>query len=408
MTQNFSEGVTSNGLEVQSYDEILTFEQGSLNGIYAADGESINFGSETPDGQATNIFAQIATDDRELAQGVYNSFDPDKCSGSVQDSRYALNFLFRNGGTFTIQNIDVTVNKTVTLQGLDANYNDLNAASYTVSDNAGNLWYLIDTVTITAGTTSLPFRSQNYGNPQPIIGTITNQVTKVLGVTSVINSVAPTTLGVEQETDSQFRLRRNRSTAIRGQNNNDALLGQILGLDGVSDARTFVNIPTAPDYDSNLPDYAVWVIVEGGANSEIADVIYANSTGLPTYGSVQVDVTASSGQVFTTKFDRANPVSLYIQFDFQFSGSSTVINEDGIKEYIASNLTYNLGEDAETSKITTVASEAVLANGGGGYALNVQISTNGTTWTDFIPSSSIQNKFVVDTTRITINTGSST
>ena len=408
MTQNFSEGVTSNGLEVQSYDELLTFEQGSLNGIYAADGESINFGSETPDGQATNIFAQIATDDRELAQGVYNSFDPDKCSGSVQDSRYALNFLFRNGGTFTIQNINVTVNKTVTLQGLDANYNDLNAASYTVSDNAGNLWYLIDTVTLTTGTTSLPFRSQNYGNPQPIIGTITNQVTKVLGVTSVINSVAPTTLGVEQETDSQFRLRRNRSTAIRGQNNNDSMLGQILGLDGVSDARTFVNIPTATDYDSNLPDYAVWVIVEGGANSDIADVIYANSTGLPTYGSVQVDVTATSGQVFTTKFDRANPVSLYIQFDFQFSGSSTVINEDGIKEYIASNLTYNLGEDAETSKITTIASEAILANGGGGYALNVQISTNGTTWTDFIPSSSIQNKFVIDTTRITINTGSST
>ena len=408
MTQNFSEGVTSNGLEVQSYDELLTFEQGSLNGIYAADGESINFGSETPDGQATNIFAQIATDDRELAQGVYNSFDPDKCSGSVQDSRYALNFLFRNGGTFTIQNINVTVNKTVTLQGLDANYNDLNAASYTVSDNAGNLWYLIDTVTLTTGTTSLPFRSQNYGNPQPIIGTITNQVTKVLGVTSVINSVAPTTLGVEQETDSQFRLRRNRSTALRGQNNYDAMLGQILGLDGVSDARTFVNIPTATDYDSNIPDYAVWAIVEGGANSDIADVIYANSTGLPTYGSVQVDVTATSGQVFTTKFDRANPVSLYIQFDFQFSGSSTVINEDGIKEYIASNLTYNLGEDAETSKITTIASEAILANGGGGYALNVQISTNGTTWTDFIPSSSIQNKFVVDTTRITINTGSST
>lgn len=408
MTQNFSEGVTSNGLEVLSNNELLSFEQSSLNDIYAADGESINFDSETPDGQATNIFAQIATDDRELAQGVYNSFDPDKCSGSVQDSRYALNYLFRKGGTFTIQNIDVTVNKTVTLQGLDANYNDLNAASYTVSDNAGNLWYLIDTVTLTAGTTSLPFRSQNYGNSQPIIGTITNQVTKVLGVTSVINSVAPTTLGVEQETDSQFRLRRNRSTALRGQNNNDALLGQILGLDGVSDARTFVNIPTAPDYDSNLPDYAVWVIVEGGANSDIADVIYANSTGLPMYGSVEVDVEAISGQVFTTKFDRANPVSLYIQFDFQFSGSSTVINEDGIKEYIAANLSYNLGEDAETSKITTIASEAILANGGGGYALNVQISTNGTTWTDFIPSSSIQNKFVVDTTRITINTGSST
>ena len=409
MTQNFTEGVTSNGLEVMSYDDVLTFFQGGMNDIYAKDGEAINFDSETPDGQVTNIVAQLGTDVRELAQGVYNSFDPDKCSGVVQDSRYALNFLFRHGGTFTIQNINVTVDKTVTLQGLDGNYNDVNAASYTVSDDSGNLWYLIDTVTLTSGTTSLPFRSQNYGTYSPIIGTITNQVTKVLGVVSVINAVAPTTLGEDQETDTQFRLRRNRSTAVKGQNNNDALLGQILDLDGVTDATTFINDPTAADYDSNLPDYAVWTIVEGGANSDIATLIYANSTGLPTYGSVSVDVPAISGQVFNVKFDRANPVPLYIQFDFQFpANSDRIFNEDGIKQYIAENLVYTLNESAETSKVTTVASEAVLANGGGGYALNVEISTDGTNWVDYIPSASIQDKFVVDTTRITINTGSST
>lgn len=408
MTQNFTEGVTSNGLEVMSYDDILSYAQEGMNSIYAVDGDTINFGSETPDGQMTNILAQLGTDVRELAQGVYNSFDPDKCSGSVQDSRYALNYLFRNGGTFTIQNIDVTVNKTVTLQGLDGAYNDTNAASYTVSDDTGLLWYLIDTTTITAGTTSLPFRSQNYGSYQPAIGTITNQVTKVLGVTSVTNSVAATTLGVEQETDVQFRTRRSRSTAVKGQNNTDAMLGQILALDGVTDATNFVNNPANTDYDTNLPDYAVWNIVEGGANSDIADIIYANSTGLPTYGNVSVDVPAVSGQIFTVNFDRANPVALYIQFDLKIVNSTGVQNIDGIKEYIAENLTYALNEDAETSKITTVASEAILANGGGAYALNVEISTDGVTWEDFIASASIQNKFVVDTTRITINTGSST
>lgn len=408
MTQNFAtEGVTSNGLEVQSYDDILTNIQDGMNSIYAEDGETINFGSETPDGQVTNILAQLGTDVRELAQGVYNSFDPDKCSGSVQDSRYALNYLFRKGGTFTIQNIDVTVNKTVTLQGLDGSYNDINAASYTVSDNAGSLWYLIDTSTITAGTTSLPFRSQNYGSYQPAIGTITNQVTKVLGVTGVTNSVAATTLGAAQESDLQFRIRRNRSTAVKGQNNTDAMLGQILGLDGVTDAYIFVNIPNADDYNSNLPDYSVWTIVEGGANSDIAETIYQNSTGLPTYGTVTVNVPAVSGQVFTVKFDRANPVALYIRFDLRIVNTTGVQNIDGIKQYIAENLTYSLNEDAETSKITTIASEAILANGGGAYALNVEISLNGTTWTDFIASSSIQNKFVIDATRITI-TGSST
>ena len=408
MTQNFTEGVTSQGLVVLGYDDLLSTVQNQMNSIYSVDGDSINFGSETPDGQVTNILAQLGTDVRDLAQGVYNSFDPDKCQGSVQDSRYALNYLFRKGGSFTIQNIDVVVNQTVTLNGLDDKYNDVNATSYTVSDNTGAQWYLIDTVTKTPGTYSLPFRSQTYGSFQPAIGTITNQVTKVLGVVSVTNSVAATTLGVEQETDSQFRIRRDRSTSVKGQNSNDAMLGQLLALDGVTDADVFVNLPTAPDYDSNIPDYAVWTIVEGGANSDIADIIYQNSTGLPTYGNVEVDVPTHASQVFTTKFDRANPVSLYIQFDLKIVNSTGVINEDAIKNYIAENLKYSLNEDAETSKITIIASEAIANNGSGAYALNVEISTDGTTWTDFIQSASKKNKFVVDATRITINTESST
>ena len=411
MAQNFtSEGVTSQGLQVLSYDDILSNLQSSLNEIYAPDGDAINFNSETPDGQMTNILAQLGADVRELAQGVYNSFDPDKCSGAVQDSRYALNYIHREGGTFTIQNIDVTVFQTVTLTGLDSNYNDLNAASYTVSDDAGNLWYLIDTVTLTTGTTSLAFRSQNYGAYQTVIGTITNQVTKVLGVSAVTNSVAPTQLGADQETDSQFRIRRNRSTAVRGQNNYDAMLGQILELDGVTDATVWVNNTSSTD-STGTPAYNVWVIVEGGANDDIADVIYQNSAGLATYGysgggivPVSVNVLAVSQQVFAVQFNRANPVPLYIQFDLKVVTSSGLINVTAIKKKIAEDLTYGLNEDAETSKITDIASQAILSVGGGAYALNVEISTDGVTYTDYIASASLMDKFVVDTTRITVTT----
>ena len=392
-----------NGLQVSNYATLLSEIQNALNGIYATDGNLINFGSETPDGEFTNILAQIGTDIRELIQEVYNSFDPDKCSGVVQDVRYALNYLIREGGTYTIQNIDVTCNQTVTLQGLDASYYDLNASSYTVSDNAGNNWYLIDTSTITAGTHSLAFRSQYMGLVQPTIGTITNQSTIVLGVTNVINSVAPTTLGVEQESDNNFRIRRNRSTAVKGQNNNDAMLGQLLELDGVSDARTFINIPGNDDYDSNLPDYVVWAIVEGGSNSDIANVIYQNSTGLPTHGTISVDVLSVAGQVFNTKFDRANPVALYIKFDYQSIVTPAISDTMPIKEEMVQNLTYALGQDAETSIITDVARNAIENNRNGGFALNVKISLDGTNWSDYIQSTSIQNKFVVDTSRISIN-----
>ena len=397
------EGITETGLQVDSYSTLLDNIQTDMNSIYAPDGDEINFDSETPDGEFTNILAQIGTDVRELTQEVYNSFDPARCSGSVQDSRYALNYITRNGGTFTIQNIDVTANQTVTLQGLDSNYNETDATSYTVSDNSGNLWYLIDTTTLQPGTVSLPFRSKNLGLVQPTIGTITTQVTTVLGITSVINSVAPTTLGTEQESDVQFRARRERSTERRGLNNIDAMLSQILDLEGVSDGTTWVNPGTTTDSTGTLAGY-VWVIVEGGANSDIAEVIYANSCGRGMRGNVSVKVPAVSGQIFLVQFDRPTPVRLYLKFDFQLTVQLSAVNLTGIREYIVENLTYNLNESAETSKPTCVAKDAITANGGGGYALNMEISTDGSSWVDYIPSASLANKFVIDATRITITT----
>ena len=401
MSEAFQEGISSSGLQVLSYDEILNNIQTDLNSIYAVDGDTINFGSETPDGQFTNILAQIGTDNRELAQGVYNSFDPDKCSGILQDVRYSLNYLFRKGGTFTIQNINVTVNQTVTLKGLDANYNDLSASAYTVSDDAGNLWYLIDSATITSGTHSLPFRSQNYGSFQPVIGTITNQVTKVLGVTSVINSVAPTTLGEEQESDSQFRIRRNRSTATRGQNNIDAMEGQLLELDGVTDVNVHVNNTSSTD-STGTAAYTVWAIVEGGANSDIATVIYQNSCGLDTRGAVSIDVPSASGEDVTINFDRDVPVPLYIRFNVKVTDSAFNLSTSNLAEAVAENLSFNLSAPAETSYITEVAANALATFSSTSYVLNVEVSTDNTNWEDYIASASLKNKFVADATRIII------
>ncbi len=87
----------------------------------------------------------------------------------------------------------------------------------------------------------------------------------------------------------------------------------------------------------------------------------------------------------------------------------SAVDFDSIKADLAQNLSYSLDEAAETSKITEAASQAILSNGGGGYALNVEVSTDGTTYTDYIPSASMQNKFVVDPTRIAITaTGNTT
>lgn len=405
-----ADGLDRNGLSLDTYNSILDFVQSSLNEIYANDGNTINFGSETPDGQFTNILAQISADIRQLAAEVYNSFNPDNCQGSVQDQRYALNYVIRGGGTYTIQNIDITTDRTVSLEGLDANYNSDTSSAYTVSDNAGNQWYLIDSTTLLAGTTSLPFRSQALGLVQPTIGTIQNQVTKVLGVTAVNNSVAPTSLGKDEESDVEFRARRNSSTVIHGQSNADAMLGQLLQIDGVLGARVFVNNTNTANTDvtdkvGGIPARTIWVIVDGGgSNDDIGNVIYQNYTGLPTIGNVSATITTTSQQTITLDFDRTNPVPFYIKFDIKNPDSITVTNEmkDSIKQYIVNNLIVTMGEPIETSEITTVASEAVMQFSDALYVLDVQISTDNSNWEDFIANDSWQNKFVADTSRIAI------
>lgn len=398
-----TEGISADGLTLFNYNQTLDSVQGGMNEIYAADGEEINFDSSSPDGQFTNILAQLLSDNKELDREVYNSFNPDNCSGTVQDARYALNYITRKGGTFTIQNIDITINKTVTLEGLDGRYNDINAASYTVSDDAGNLWYLIDTVTKdTAGTYSLPFRSRLAGAFNPVLNTITTQVTKVLGVVSVTNSVAPTSLGQAQETDEQFRIRRNRSTATRGQNNYDAMNAQLLELDGVTDAIVHVNNTSTDPDSTGTAAYTVWAIVEGGANNDIATVIYQNGCGLPTRGSVTTTTRNVAGQIITVNFDRDNPVPLYIKFDVKVIDSNFQLNKANFAQLLAQDLSFNLNAPAETSYITEVAANRLLSFGTGAYILNVEVSKTGAagSWTDFIASASMKDKFVVDASRI--------
>lgn len=402
MANGFStEELNANGLSLLSYNDIQETLENGFNEIYAQDGETINFGSETQDGQVINIFSQAGSDNRELARQVYNSFNPDNCEGSVQDQRYSINFITRKPGFFTIQNIDMVINKTVTLQGLDAQYNNPAATSYTVSDNGGQLWFLIDSVTLAPGTYSLPFRSQNYGLYIPAIGTITNQVTTIIGVVSVNNSVAPTSFGEEQESSMEFMIRRSRSTAKKGQNNLDALNAVLLDLSGVKDCFVHNNPDNETDA-TGTPANTVWIIVEGGANSDIGAAIYQYSCGLPTRGNVSVPMRSISGEIFTTKFDRANPIPLYIKFDYE---TPQAVSEDvltSIKNYIAENLTYVLNETAETSKVTCTAKNAILNINGSGYPLNVEISIDGENYTDLIQSASLQNKFVVDASKIYI------
>lgn len=378
------------GLQTKDYNTLLDELQTNFSNIYSPSGEEINFDSSSPDGQITNILTEMGVVIRDIVTETYNSCSPSNCSGVVQDIRYQINYLFRKGGTYTIQPIKITADRTVTLQGLDAQYNDVNASSYTVSDDNGNLWFLIDTTTIYAGETTLAFRAKNLGQVIPIIGTITNQNTIVAGITKVINDVGYTSLGEEQETDEEFRLRREQSVSQASQNNVDTIIGRLLQLDGVTDVNTWINDTNETD-STGTNGHTLWVIINGGANSDIADIIYSEIGGAETRGNVEVVRYSQSKQPLTMRFDRPTPVPLYVRFNIRVTGNENLINLDGIRDTIIAQTSLKIGRDVSTSDLANSIIYATETNGGtnNAYATDIQIATGKATATVEVTSETI-------------------
>lgn len=387
------------GLQVKTFDEIQADLETGYRQIYGAD---INLDQNSPDGQLIGILAQMGADIRELIVQVNNGFNPDRAVGRVLDERVPINLISRIGGTYTIQPVSITVNATVTLQGLDEDFNDPNGTGFTVQDNAGNEFILIDTDTLTAGTHSLNFRAKQIGQVETVLNTITNQVTVVLGVTAVNNPSAALEVGVNQETDAQLRVRRQRSVALNANGYLNGLLGTVLSLDGVTDAALYENVTNDVDADG-IPAHGIWLIAEGGASSDIAQAIYEKkSYGANMKGAVEVNIETASGAIFVAKFDRPTAADLYIRFEIQQTVDDHVFNEAYIKQYIADNLSYNIGQSADTAQVTVAALAGIAGQGGGGVPINVEISDDGVSWADFLETAELDEKWTLDVANITI------
>lgn len=389
----------ANGLTVKTLTEIINDLNAGLQSIYGAD---INLDQNSPDGQLVGILGQAMVDIRELAVQINNGFDPDLAQGRVLDQRVPINNISRAGGTFTIQPIDITVSQTVTLQGLDSAANEISGTGYTVQDNSGNQFILLDTSTISAGSHSLNFRAQQIGLVNTVINTITNPVTIVLGVTTINNSSTALSVGQEEETDQQLRTRRAQSVAIASNGYLNGLQGTVASLTGVSAVELYENV--TDDVDANgIPAHGIWLIADGGADTDIGNAIYEKkSYGADMKGSVDVNIITPTGNLFVAKFDRPTPENLYIQFNLKRTTPLFIFDTAAIKQYIVDNLVYEIGQPAETSAITAIAVLAVNTNGGGGVPLDVAISIDGTSITDYIPVTAPNYKWTLDVSRINI------
>lgn len=388
------------GLTVKLLPEIISDLTAGFQSIYGTD---IVLTSNSKDGQVINLIAQAIVDYLELLVNVYNSFDPAQAIGTQLDSRCVINNINRMGATYSQQNIQITVNQSLTLQGLDANANSPTGTGYTVADNLNNQWILLDTQYPNApGTYTYVFRAQNLGPISTVPNTITNPVTVILGVTGINNSTGILELGQDGETDAQLELRRSRSVANASTGYLNGLQGQILDVVGVTDGQIFENVTDTTD-SNNVPPHSIWTIIEGGADSDIANVIYkCKSYGCNMKGSTVVNIITPAGQILPIKFDRPISQNLYIRFNIQPTITGQIFDSVGIANYIVTNLAYSVNQIAETSSIIDVAKAAINITSGGGVPLSLQISNNNSTWVQYLSTTTPQYKWSVTANNINI------
>lgn len=316
------------GLTTSTQAELVAQYTADMESIYGTD---INLEPDTPDAQQMMIFIQVILDTLDLLTNIYNMMDPDNAVGAVLDQRVALNGIQRQAGTYTVTNITITVDQACTLLGLD----DVDEEeAYTVQDNAGNEFVLTLTQTPSgAGSAAYAFRAKVPGRVLTTPNTITSPVTIVLGVTTINNPTTYTTLGIDEETDADLKLRRQKSVQLASQGFRSGLLAALENINGVASAFVYENVTGSTDGDG-VPSHSIWVIVSGTAAAEdIANAIYTKrNAGCGMFGDVTYNITQSDGSVFIVRWDIVEAETLYIKFDASSLDGVNVPNVAAIKE----------------------------------------------------------------------------
>ena len=359
--------VDATGLVTQSREDIVTELTTEFKAIY---GDDINVDSNSPDGQQINILAQVKVDMLDTARQVYNSFSPSKAVGKVLDQRIEITGLERDGVTYTIINVSLTLTVIKTLDGQD------NAViPFTVTDSTGNKYYLQTGQTLGAGVhNNVLFISAVPGNVLVTIAGGLTIATPVAGVTAAYSSTPVAQQGQDEERDLALRLRQQSSVSNPAQGWLDAIQGSLKAIVGVTDAKVYENNFRTTTVDgSAIPGNTMWAIVAGGANVDIADVIYRKrNAGCGMKGSVDVAVTQVNDTVIDILFDRPTAVPLYIAITVGGLGNHHA-DADYLASQIAENFTFGIGQVADYTAIAafikTIDPLATITLGGIGATL---------------------------------------
>lgn len=307
-------GVTEQGFEAKLLSAVLDDAEAQLALIVdPASGSALqpDLSSSDPAMQIAKVPLDGIGEAWQAMQLVFEQFDPNKARGAALSGLVQLNGLERQPATGSLVALTLTGTPGVVIP-----------AGSLVAD-ADNLrrWATQVGVTIGGGgTASTSAQCVEVGPVEAPAATLTLIVTPVAGWASVTNA-APAIAGRLEETDTELRQRRARSTAAPSAGPVESIYANVSNLAGVTYARAYQNNTLAVD-SRGIAAKSVAVVVVGGDDAEIAYALLER-TGVAAawFGSTQVDLFDVQGVEYQVKFSRPTPKPIYIRVEVRITNA---------------------------------------------------------------------------------------
>jgi uncharacterized phage protein gp47/JayE len=384
---------TSNGVTIQTFEEI--FEE-LATGYRAIYGQDINLSQESPDGQRVGIEARAILDVQQFCMALSNSFDPDFAFGQGLGKIAKLSGIFLRPGTRSQWDLTIATDRPVTLP-----------VDYTLEDELGQKWLLPEAVALPTGGGTVTLYAEEFGAITGGIGAELEEVTFVRGVTG-ITAAFDAVPGRAEETDPQFRQRRNRSLENPAYSTVGGLYARLANLPGVTDLQVYENDQPNADPITGLPANSVWAVVENGTIDDIAETLTKHRTsGCQTVGDltgtfVETLIHPNGSEFFIThlmRFDRPRYVDLHVRLTATRKQTNDPIDTELIKQNIAER-TLIIGESIQAGELY----ENAYGAGSGYIVTDLMISDDaGATWTDGKLDPELDQKYELNVANVIVN-----
>jgi uncharacterized phage protein gp47/JayE len=380
----------SYGVETNTYAELFTRLVDGYKVIYGPD---IDVAQESPDGQKIGIEAALRFDIESAFAWLYSQIDPDLNNGDMQQIIAKLAGVYLLPASRSQWDLVVNSDRVSTLP-----------SGYTITDVNNQNWFLDSAVTVAIGANNITFLSVLWGSVTGITsGSSYTQATPEPGI-GAITSSTDATVGRQEETEEAFRVRRKRSIENPAQSTRGAIYAKMAQLAGVTDLQVYDNQTSVYEAARDLAAHTMWLVIEGGSLDDIGEVMAKQRLG-GSKGAVNVTYTDTLTKpdgtpvsiISEAKIDGPTYLSLYIRLTATQRVSGSAVDIASVKAKLGLfpveiGVPVPAGELYESSYIDNF-----------NYIVSaLEVSLNGSVWTDQEVTPGYAGKFTIDAANITV------